>query len=160
MVVTATRSERSTADIPVSVTLVPQEVLEQSPTRTLDDALRTVVGLNLPLGNSNLIQPTTNNVSMRGLGGDRALVLLDGVPQNDAVAGYVHWNKMPLADDRAGRGRAGRGLEPLRQLRDGGRREHHHPPARAGPRDGRRLLRLLQHVAGQRVGDGQPRRRA
>ena len=96
MVVTATRGERSAEDVPVSVTLVPREVLEQAPTRTLDDALRPVVGLTLPLGNSNLIQPTTNNVSMRGLGGSRALVLLDGVPQNDAVAGYVHWNKMPL----------------------------------------------------------------
>jgi len=98
MVVTATRSERSAVDVPVSVTLVPREVLDEAPSRTLDDALRTVVGLNLPLGNSNLIQPTTNNVSMRGLGGSRALVLLDGIPQNDAVAGYVHWNKMPLQD--------------------------------------------------------------
>jgi len=98
MVVTATRSERSTADIPVSVSVVTEEQLEQSPTRTLDDALRTVVGLNLPLGNSDIIQPTTNNVSMRGLGGNRALVLLDGVPQNDAAGGYIHWNKMPLAD--------------------------------------------------------------
>lgn len=94
--VTATRSERSAEDVPVSVTVVPREEIEQSPTRTFDDTLRTVVGLNLPLGNSNLIQPTTNNVSMRGLGGNRALVLLDGVPQNDAVGGYVHWNKMPL----------------------------------------------------------------
>ena len=33
---------------------------------------------------------------MRGLGGDRALVLLDGIPLNDGVGGYVHWNKAPL----------------------------------------------------------------
>jgi outer membrane receptor protein involved in Fe transport len=78
------------------VTVVPHEALERAPSRTLDDALRTVVGLNLPLGNSNLIQPTTNHVSMRGLGGDRALVLLDGVPLNDGVGGWVHWNKAPL----------------------------------------------------------------
>ncbi len=96
MVVSATRTERSLEDVPVSVTVVPKEVLERAPSRTLDDALRTVVGLNLPLGNSNLIQATTNHVSMRGLGGDRALVLLDGIPLNDGVGGYVHWNKAPL----------------------------------------------------------------
>lgn len=96
VVVTATRGERSAADVPVSVTVVPRETVEDAPARTLDDALRNVVGLNLPLGSSNTIQPTTNHVSMRGLGGDRALVLLDGVPLNDAVNGYVPWNKAPL----------------------------------------------------------------
>ncbi|MBK9089470.1 MAG: TonB-dependent receptor [Holophagales bacterium] len=96
VVVTATRSERSAEDVPVSVTVVPRETIENAPSRTLDDALRNVVGLNLPLGSSNTIQPTTNHVSMRGLGGDRALVLLDGVPLNDAVNGYVQWNKAPL----------------------------------------------------------------
>jgi len=94
--VSATRTEQSLTDVPVSVTVVPKEALERAPSRTLDDALRTVVGLNLPLGNSNLIQPTTNHVSMRGLGGDRALVLLDGIPLNDGVGGWVHWNKAPL----------------------------------------------------------------
>lgn len=96
VVVTATRSERSVEDVPVSVTVVPRGQIEDAPSRTLDDALRNVVGLNLPLGSSNTIQPTTNHVSMRGLGGDRALVLLDGVPLNDAVNGYVQWNKAPL----------------------------------------------------------------
>ena len=78
-------------------TVVSREAIETSPSRTLDDVLRTVVGLNLPLGNSNVIQPlATNHVSMRGLGGDRALVLLDGVPLNDPVTGYVQWNRAPL----------------------------------------------------------------
>jgi outer membrane receptor for ferrienterochelin and colicin len=115
MVVSATRTERPLEDVPVSVTVVPREALERAPSRTLDDALRTVVGLNLPLGNSNLIQPTTNRVSMRGLGGDRALVLLDGIPLNDGVGGYVHWNKAPLGRSSAwgARGRP----RPLRQLR-------------------------------------------
>jgi len=97
LVVTATRSPMSLEDVPVSVTLVPQEVLERAPSRTLDDALRTVTGLNLPLGNSNMVQPSTNHVSMRGLGGDRALVLLDGIPLNDSIASYVQWNKAPLS---------------------------------------------------------------
>jgi len=43
----------------VSVTVVPRETIESAPSRTLDDALRNVVGLNLQLGSSNTIQPTT-----------------------------------------------------------------------------------------------------
>ena len=96
LVVTATRTERSLEDLPVSTTVVPREVIEETPAHTLPDALRTIVGLNLPLPSSNLVYPTTNRVSMRGLGGTRALVLLDGIPLNDPLAGYVQWNKAPV----------------------------------------------------------------
>jgi outer membrane receptor protein involved in Fe transport len=98
VVVTATRSEQSPEDVSMSVTLVPRAAIEATPSRTLDDALRTVVGLNLPLASSNVLQPINDHVSMRGLGGDRALVLLDGVPLNDPVMGYVQWNKAPLGE--------------------------------------------------------------
>jgi hypothetical protein len=43
LVVTATRSERSVEDVPVSVTVVPCEAIEKAPSRTLDDDLWTVV---------------------------------------------------------------------------------------------------------------------
>lgn len=33
---------------------------------------------------------------MRGLGGIRALVLLDGVPMNDPFFGYLQWSRVPL----------------------------------------------------------------
>ncbi|HQR66415.1 MAG TPA: TonB-dependent receptor, partial [Thermoanaerobaculia bacterium] len=98
LVVSATRTEQSVTDLPVSVTVVPRETIEETPAHNLSDALRTVVGLNLPLPDSNLAFPTTNRVSMRGLGGTRALVLLDGVPLNDPLAGYVQWGLAPMLD--------------------------------------------------------------
>src|SRR5512140_3044633 len=42
VVVTATRSEQSPEDVSMSVTLVPCTAIETTPSRTLDDALRTV----------------------------------------------------------------------------------------------------------------------
>ena len=81
---TATRSERSPEDVPTSVTLVPRAAVEATPSRTLDDALRTVVGLNLPLASSNVLQPINDHVSMRGLGGDRV-----AGPRQHLVRGLV-----------------------------------------------------------------------
>ena len=46
--------------------------------------LRTVPSLNLPDLASYQVHPTANSVSMRGLGGQRALVMQDGVPINDS----------------------------------------------------------------------------
>src|SRR6266851_2696061 len=44
-------------------------------------------------------QPTTQGVSLRGIGPSgqsRTLVLLDGVPFNDPFGGWVYWTRVPL----------------------------------------------------------------
>ena len=96
VVVTATRSERSVADVPLSVTVVGREEVLNTPAQSLDDVLRTVPSLNVPNLASYQQHPTANSVSMRGLGGIRALVLLDGVPLNDPFFGYVQWTQVPM----------------------------------------------------------------
>ena len=96
VIVTATRSERSLADIPVSAQLVTETEIKSTPAFALDDVLRTVPAVNLPNAASYQLHPTSNSVSMRGLGGARALVLLDGVPLNDGLFGYVQWSRVPL----------------------------------------------------------------
>ncbi len=93
---TATRSERPGDAVPVSVTVVSEESVRQAPSSTVDDLLRTVTGVNLPFGNSAVQFPDINKISMRGLGGHRALVLVDGIPLNDAYFSYVQWNKVPM----------------------------------------------------------------
>jgi outer membrane receptor protein involved in Fe transport len=55
-----------------------------------------VPSVDLPLASSYEVHPTALNVSMRGLGGIRALVLLDGIPLNDPFFGYVQWSEVPL----------------------------------------------------------------
>lgn len=96
LVVSATRSERTLADQPMSVTVVPKEQIQETPAQSLDDVLRTTVGINMPFTASYQIHPTGNSFSMRGLGGIRGLVMLDGVPINDPFFGYVQWNRVPM----------------------------------------------------------------
>ena len=96
VVVSATRLERTLADQPMSVTVVPKEQIQETPAQSLDDVLRTTVGINVPLIASYQIHPTGNSFSMRGLGGIRGLVMLDGVPINDPFFGYVQWNRVPM----------------------------------------------------------------
>jgi outer membrane cobalamin receptor len=96
VVVTATRSERSLAEVPVSASVVDSTTVQDTPAQSLDDVLRHVPGVNLPAQTGIEAHPTADNVSMRGLGGIHALVLVDGVPLNDPFFGYVQWGRIPL----------------------------------------------------------------
>ncbi len=96
IVVTATRSPRELDDVPVSTTVIGEEEIEASPAPTVDDLLRTVPGVHMPLSSSLVTQPSGQRFSMRGLGGSRALVLLDGVPIHDPYHGTIEWDKVPL----------------------------------------------------------------
>ena len=95
ILVTATRTERIVDDVPVSVTIVSAQDLEEAPAIGIDNLLRTIAGFNLPLQSSQNAFPALNRLSMRGLGEFRTLVLLDGVPINDPYRGNVQWNKVP-----------------------------------------------------------------
>ncbi|QMW21542.1 TonB-dependent receptor [Sandaracinobacteroides saxicola] len=79
------------------------------PSGRLDAALRQVAGLALfRRSDSRSANPTSQGVTLRGLGGNaasRALVLLDGVPMNDPFAGWVAWPALSgVADARVTRG--------------------------------------------------------
>ena len=96
IVVTATRSNRLLADIPASVSVVTSTEIEGTPARTIDDVLRRIPSVDLPIASTNEQHPTDTIASMRGLSGIRSLVLLDGVPINDPFFGYVQWSEVPL----------------------------------------------------------------
>ncbi len=95
-VTAATRSDVKIEDLPVSATIVTREEVQETAAQTLDELLLKVPGVNLQEPPSFAQHPTSNAVSMRGLGGERALVLLDGVPLNDAFFGYVQWNRVSM----------------------------------------------------------------
>ena len=63
--------------------------------------LRQVPTFSLFRRTSSLVaQPTTQGVSLRGIGPSgqsRTLVLLDGIPFNDPFGGWVYWTRVPLA---------------------------------------------------------------
>lgn len=95
-VTAATRSDVRIEDLPISASVVTQEAVRNTAAQSLDELLLSVPGLNLQEPPSFAQHPTSNAVSMRGLGGERTLVLLDGVPLNDAFFGYVQWNRVPM----------------------------------------------------------------
>ena len=95
IVVTATRGERHVEDLPVSVSIIHGDAITHAPALTSDDLLRTIPSLSIPLIKAEAQHPTANSVSMRGLGGQRALIMVDGVPLNDAFFGYIHFEKVP-----------------------------------------------------------------
>jgi iron complex outermembrane receptor protein len=98
--VTPTRQEQRLGDIPASVNVVTSEEIAASPALVADDVLRNVPTFSLFRRTSSLVaQPTTQGVSLRGIGPSgqsRTLVMLDGIPFNDPFGGWVYWTRVPL----------------------------------------------------------------
>jgi iron complex outermembrane receptor protein len=113
VVVSVTRFEQRAEEAPASVTVVTREDIRQSASQTVDDLLRQVPGFSLFRRTSSVVgHPTTQGVSLRGIGPSgtsRALVLVDGIPANDAFGGWVYWNRMPML-----------GIEQIEVVRGGG----------------------------------------
>jgi iron complex outermembrane recepter protein len=99
--VTSSRTDIPKADPSATITVFPASDLLTSGALALDDALKVVPGFTLFRRTSSRVSnPTAQGVSLRGLGGtgaSRSLVLADGVPLNDAFAGWVYWDKVPQA---------------------------------------------------------------
>jgi outer membrane receptor protein involved in Fe transport len=102
IVVSATRSELKLSEVPGSAVELSPEDISANAGLTLDDVLRQVPGFSLfRRSSSRVANPTTQGVSLRGLGASgpsRALVLEDGVPLVDPFGGWVYWDQVPRAE--------------------------------------------------------------
>ena len=98
VVVSASRDEATLAEIPQSTTIITRQQIDDSPEQSLDQLLRNVAGINLSTVPATSKDPTGQSLSMRGLGNDSVLVLLDGIPIMDPFYGTVQWFKVPLAN--------------------------------------------------------------
>jgi iron complex outermembrane receptor protein len=98
--VTPTRSEEQLGTIPASVSVIGQLDIQRRPAVVPDDLLRQLPEFSLFRRSSSLsAHPTSQGVSLRGIGPSgvsRSLVLLDGVPFNDAFGGWVYWTALPM----------------------------------------------------------------
>lgn len=97
--VTATRTEQRLGETASSMVVLSSEELAATAAGTVDDALRQVPGFSLfRRSGSRFANPTTQGVSLRGLGASgasRALVLADGIPLNDPFGGWIYWGRVP-----------------------------------------------------------------
>ncbi|MFM2045787.1 MAG: hypothetical protein RLY86_4363 [Pseudomonadota bacterium] len=101
LVVTGRRGGVPAYERPFGPTVLDQATLATAPQRRLDEALRAVPGFGLFRRNgSRIANPTTQGVSLRGIGPNgagRTLVLVDGMPVNDPFGGWVYWSRLPTA---------------------------------------------------------------
>ncbi|RRA48154.1 TonB-dependent receptor [Acidipila sp. EB88] len=97
--VLAFRSPVAALDSPTSSRVLTDTQLQRASSIGLDGKLRTIPGFDLFRRSSSLVaNPTTEGVSLRGLGStaaSRTLVLLGDVPLNDPYGGWVHWEEIP-----------------------------------------------------------------
>jgi outer membrane receptor protein involved in Fe transport len=97
VVVTGARLPPPAGSPAFSVIRLGAQDLLRSP--RLDEALSQVAGASLFRRTSSLgANPTTQGLSLRSIapsGAGRALVTLDGVPQNDPFGGWVIWTGLP-----------------------------------------------------------------
>ena len=94
---TVTVVEQVSAETPANVTVLDATAISESSGTDLDDRLRDVPGFTLFRRASSVVaNPTTQGVSLRGLGSSgasRTLVLWDGIPANDPFGGWVYWTR-------------------------------------------------------------------
>ena len=97
--VTAYETPLGEEDSPASTRVLDRQQLEQAAPPNLDEKLREVPGFQLFRRSSSLVaNPTTEGISLRGLGStaaSRSLVIFDGVPLNDPYGGWIHWEELP-----------------------------------------------------------------
>ncbi|HEX4097093.1 MAG TPA: TonB-dependent receptor plug domain-containing protein, partial [Caulobacteraceae bacterium] len=97
VVVTAARLPPSPGDAAFSIIQLTPAQLQAQP--RLDESLGEVPGVALFRRTSSAAEnPTTQGISIRQIGpsaASRALVTLDGVPQNDPFGGWVIWTQLP-----------------------------------------------------------------
>lgn len=94
-----------TTETPAYITILNQEAIQATPGIELDNKLRQIPGFSLYRRTSSVVaNPTTQGVSLRGIGSNgasRTLLLWDGIPINDPFGGWVYWDRLdPFYIDR------------------------------------------------------------
>src|SRR5581483_2958842 len=86
------------AEAPANITVLDADRIAETPGSELDDRLRMIPGFSLFRRTSSLVaHPTTQGVSLRGLGSSgasRSLVLWDGIPVNDPFGSWIYWSRL------------------------------------------------------------------
>jgi iron complex outermembrane receptor protein len=80
-----------------NTTILTKEELEIAPDQTIDQVLKNQTSVFLNDQPYYEKDPTGQSINVRGLGNARTLVLIDGVPANDAMYGTVQWNLVPMS---------------------------------------------------------------
>ncbi|SLM31895.1 TonB-dependent receptor plug [Desulfamplus magnetovallimortis] len=91
VVVSATRSEIPVFDAPQSVTVISNKEIMDSPFDRIEDILRFAAGFQNYSHYGQQTGGIASHFDMRGVGRNRTLMLLDGVPLNDNFNNSISW---------------------------------------------------------------------
>jgi outer membrane cobalamin receptor len=100
VVVTATRSPLLRSRVAAPVTVFTQENIQRSPFQygyQTDELSRYVPAVQPSLLSSHYSHPMAQAVGVRSLGVRRALVLLNGVPLDNGIGGWINWGPNRIA---------------------------------------------------------------
>lgn len=89
IVVTATKTERKVEDLPVSVEVVTKDEIKNLNVETIQDAVKSLSGVSTK--GAKGIAELYPSISLRGMSGDRILILVDG----KEVPAY-QWPRIPV----------------------------------------------------------------
>jgi len=93
VVVTATKTERTSSEVPASVTVVKSDDIDKSAITTLDDIFRYTPDFQVIRGEG--MGTVHNFMSIRGMGPKRTLVYVDGVNMVESYRGTTNLSFLP-----------------------------------------------------------------
>lgn len=99
VVVTATRSPKRKAEIGKVVRVITAEQLERSQGRTLPEVLNHVAGITYS-GANNAFSNNATSLFLRGASAGNTLILIDGIPVNDAQSVSNEYDLKSIAIDQ------------------------------------------------------------
>ncbi|HKK91109.1 MAG TPA: TonB-dependent receptor, partial [Desulfobacteraceae bacterium] len=91
IVVSTTRNEIPVSDAAQSVTVISEEDIMNSPFERVEDIIRSAPGIYNTRHFGTQRSGVSNPITVRGVGGNRVLLLVDGVPQNDNFNNSIAW---------------------------------------------------------------------
>ena len=97
VVVSASLSGTELKNMTQNTTVLTNEDLNQAPDQTIDQVLKNQSSVFINDQPYYEKDPTGQGLNVRGLGTARTLVLIDGVPANDAMYGTIQWNLVPMS---------------------------------------------------------------
>lgn len=94
----ATGSNASLHRLPVAASVLDAQAVADTPATTTDELLRDLPGFDRDRSNSAYTNYGQLRVSFDGAGNDRGVVLVDGIPAQDAFGGQVDWQAYPAGE--------------------------------------------------------------
>jgi iron complex outermembrane recepter protein len=97
VVVSASKSGTELKDMTQNTSILTNEDIQNSPEQTIDQVFKNQSSVFLNDQPYYEKDPTGQSLNVRGLGNARTLVLIDGVPANNAMYGTIEWSRVPIS---------------------------------------------------------------